>query len=116
MLSQLQLYYHSLPEPQQSTLLYLRSVITNFHPEITEHFSYSTAFFKYRKKNLCYFSVRKKDLQAYIGFVNGKLLKHRALAVEGRTQIKVYYLDSYQDLDLAVILELLSAAVAAENS
>lgn len=111
MLAPLDNYYHDLPEPQKSGLLFLRRHILEFSKDISEHFKYRTAFFHFKGKAFCYFSVRKKDQQAYIGFVNGHLLVHPALQSEGRTQIKVYYLDLEKDLDLASIDRILRAAL-----
>lgn len=111
MLNQLDNYYFSLPEPQQSAFLFLRKHLLNLNAEISEHFKYTTAFFHYKGKALCYFSVRKKDKQAYIGFVNGYLMKHKALASEGRSQIKVYYFDGAKDIDIATISKLLEMAI-----
>ena len=111
MLNQLDNYYFSLPEPQQSAFLFLRKHLLAYHPQITEHFKFSTAFFLFKGINLCYFSVRKKDKQAYIGFVNGYLMKHKALASEGRSQIKVYYFDGAKDIDIATINRLLEMAM-----
>ena len=100
-----------MPEPQQSAFLFLRKHLLAYDPQISEHFKFSTAFFLYRDINLCYFSVRKKDKQAYIGFVTGYLMKHKALASEGRSQIKVYYFDGAKDIDIATISQLLEIAI-----
>lgn len=111
MLNQLDNFYFSLPQPQQSAFLFLRKHLLNFDAEISEHFKYSTAFFHYKGKALCYFSLRKKDQQAYIGFVNGYLMKHKALAAEGRSQIKVFYFDGAKDIDIKSIGQLLEMAI-----
>lgn len=111
MLNQLDNFYFSLPEPQQSAFLYLRKHLLAYHPQITEHFKFLTAFFVYKGKNICYFSVRKKDNQAYIGFIKGYLMKHKALVAEGRSQVKVYYFDGAKDIDIATINQLLEKAI-----
>ncbi len=111
MLNQLDNFYFSKPEPAQSAFLFLRKFILEFNADITEHFKYSTAFFHYKTKALCYFSVRKKDQQAYIGFVNGYLMTHTALQAENRSQIKVYYFDPAVDIDVRTVKQLLKLAV-----
>jgi hypothetical protein len=104
-------YFFQLPEPQKSCLLFLRSYFLSFSPDITEHYKYSTAFFHFKGKGLCYFSVRKKDGQAYIGFLEGPHLKHPALVSENRSYVKVYYLDVTRDLDIKTINALLVLAI-----
>lgn len=111
MLNQLDNFYFSKPEPAQSAFLFLRNFILEFNAAISEHYKYSTAFFHYKGKALCYFSVRKKDQQAYIGFVNGYLMKHKSLAAENRSQIKVYYFNPAIDLDVDTVKQLLKLAV-----
>lgn len=105
-------YYSSYDEPIQGALLFLRQFMLEFHPEIEEHFKYSTAYFTFRGKALCYLSVRKKDKQTYIGFVNGHKIQHKALLAEGRSQIKVYYFSPDKDLDTGILSALLELAIS----
>lgn len=110
MLNQLDNYYFSLPEPQQSCLLFLRRHILSFSKDIQEHFTYSTAFFKLKGKLFCYFSISKKTGRTYIGFVRGNKIKHPKLKAEGRTQIRVFYVDPEKDIDIASLNQILQLA------
>lgn len=111
MLSPLDSYYDQLPEPQKSCLLFLRQFLLDFSPDLSEHYKYHTAFFHFKGKGICYFSVRKKDAQTYIGFMDGYRMKHPDVVSEDRTQIKVYYINLAEDLDLETIAALLKEAI-----
>lgn len=100
-------YYFSLPEPEQSCLLFLRRFLLDHSPHISEHFKFSTAFFYYKKEHLCYFSISKKTGKTYIGFVQGHRISHPKLLSEGRKQIKVFYLDPSQDVDVKTLKAIL---------
>lgn len=111
MLSQLDNYYFSKPEPEQSCLLFLRSFLLEYSPQIEEHWKYTTAFFTYKKKLFCYFSISKKTNKLYIGFVDGNKIKHKKLVEEGRKQIRVFYIDANKDVDVKSLNEILKTAV-----
>jgi hypothetical protein len=111
MLNTLDNYYLSLLEPEQSCLLFLRKYLLGFSPYMAEHWKYSTPFFYYKNKWLCYFSINKKTKQAYIGFVNGHKIKHAKLLSEGRKQIKVFYIDAEKDIDIKSLHAILKLAV-----
>lgn len=110
MLNQLDHYYLSLPEPEQSCLLFLRDFILAHDPAISHHFKYSTAFFYYNNKPLCYFSINVKK-QLYIGFVNGYKISDPTLVSEGRKQIRVWRIDPEQDIDIKTLKRILQAAL-----
>jgi hypothetical protein len=110
MLNHLDNYYFSLPEPQQSCLLFLRNFMLEYSPDITEHFKYGGAFFNYKGKSFAYLTTSKKTGKTYIGFVNGNLIKHKKLQSEGRSQIKVFYVDPEKDVDLKSLKEIMKLA------
>ncbi len=111
MLNQLDNYYLSKPEPQQSCLLFLRKFLLDHSPQMEETWKYTTAFFTYKKKMFCYFSISKKTNKLYIGFVDGNKIKHKKLAQEGRKQIRVFYIDPDKDVDVKSLKEILCLAV-----
>lgn len=111
MLNQLDNYYFSKPQPEQSCLLFLRGFLLEYSSQIEEHWKYTTAFFTYKKKLFCYFSISKKTGQLYIGFVNGNKIKHKKLVAEGRKQIKVLYIDPNKDIDIKSLKEIVKLAV-----
>ncbi|MBA2613873.1 MAG: DUF1801 domain-containing protein [Bacteroidetes bacterium] len=110
MLNHLDSYYFSQPEPYQSCLLFLRNFLLNYSTEIEEHWKYTTAFFTYKKKMFCYFSINKKTKQLYIGFVDGNKINHKKLVAEGRKQIKILYINPEKDIDVKALREILKFA------
>jgi hypothetical protein len=115
MLNYLDNYYFSQPEPEQSCLLFLRKFLLRYSPQIEEHWKYTTAFFTYKKKLFCYFSISKKSGALYIGFVDGNKIKHKKLVAEGRTQVRVFYIDPNKDIDIKNIKEILKEACKLYN-
>ena len=111
MLNHLDNYYFSKPEPEQSCLLFLRRFLLDYSPHIEEHWKYTTAFFTYKKKLFCYFSISKKTNRLYIGFVDGNKIKHKNLVEEGRKQIRVLYIDPNKDVDIKKLNVILNLAV-----
>ena len=111
MLNELERFYFSLPETDQSALLYLRQFVLDYSKKLTEHFKFRTPFFYYNGKMFCYFSVEKKTGRIYIGFVRGYLMKHKALISGNRTQIKVYYIDKDKDVNIKELKQLLNEAI-----
>jgi hypothetical protein len=110
MLNSLNNYYISLLEPEQSSLLFLRTYLLEFSPHITEHWKYSTPFFYHKTKAFYYFSINKKK-QVYIGFVNGNKIKHPKLLSEERKQIKVFYIYADKDIDIKSLNAILKLAI-----
>ncbi len=111
MLNHLDNYYFSKPEPEQSCLLFLRRFLLDYSPHIEEHWKYTTAFFTYKKKLFCYFSISKKTNRLYIGFVDGNKIKHKDLVEEGRKQIRAFYIDPNKDVDIKKLNVILNLAV-----
>ncbi len=110
MLNHLDNYFLSLPEPEQSCLLFVRQLILGFNKAISERWRYNTPFYYYKEKWMCYISYQKKQKTIYLGFVHGHHLKHKKLLSEGRKQIKVYYLNPDKDLDIRTIMALFKEA------
>ncbi len=103
-------YFLSVPEPQRSTVQFLRHF---FIVEIglTEKQKFNTPFYYYNGKWFGFLSYNKdKDHELYISFTKGFKVEHPALASEGRKQAKIYRIDSSNDIDveeLKKITELL---------
>lgn len=111
MLNELENYYFALPEPDQSTLLFLRRFLLDHSNKVTEHFKFRTPFFYYNGKMFCYLSIEKKTKRIYIGFVRGYAMNHKSLIAGNRTQIKVYYIDKEKDLKIKELKQLLKEAI-----
>ncbi|MBI3519672.1 MAG: DUF1801 domain-containing protein [Bacteroidetes bacterium] len=109
--SQLDNYFLSLPEPEQSALLFLRHFFTN-EIQLQENWKFNTPFYYYNNKWFCYLSYGKKKRDIYIGFVKGYLVSHPKLVAEGRKQIKVYKVNPEKDInakELMAICKLLKS-------
>lgn len=101
-------YFFRIPEPEQSTLLFLRKKILESDPEnITQTLSFGLPFFKFKKKMLCYFYFSKKHQQYYVSFYHGDRLNHPLLLSEGRKKFKILLIDMEEDLPVELILELI---------
>lgn len=105
-------YFLNLPEAEQQCFLYLRDYLKNFNQEITEHLKFNVPFYYYKNKWLCYFTYQPKTKQSYIGFVDGKFLKHKKLEFKGRTLIKQYNIIANEDLRLKELDAILTEAIA----
>ncbi|HQQ93724.1 MAG TPA: DUF1801 domain-containing protein [Bacteroidia bacterium] len=112
MLNQLDNYFFTLPEPEQGCLLFVRKFILEFNTGISEHWHYNTPFYYYKGRWMCYIAHKAKSRTFYLGFVHGYKLKHKNLLSEGRKQIKVYYLDAHQDLDIEGLRKVFMLALA----
>lgn len=94
-------FFLSIPEPQQSALLFLRQFFIN-EIQLEENWKFNTPFYYYKGKWFCYISYnKKKNHEIYIGFVKGYLVNHKALLAEGRKQIKVYRINPEKDIKVS---------------
>ena len=106
MLNHLDNYFFSQPEPYQSCMLFLRGFILKSDKNISEHFKFNIPFYHYKNKWFCYISVNKKK-QLYIGIVHGNKVKHAKLVAEGRKQIKYFYINPSQDVDIKSLKQVM---------
>jgi len=104
-------YFLSLPEPEQSCLLFLRQFILDFNKGISEHWHYNTPFYYYQGKWMCYISYQSKKRILYLAFVHGNQLKHKKLLSEGRKQVKVFYLDAAKDVNIRTLKAIFTEAL-----
>lgn len=111
MLNELDNFYFSLAEPDQSTFLFLRQTILGHSKYITEHFKFKTPFFYYKGKWFCYFGMEKRSGRLYIGFIKGSEMKNKHLFAGKRTMIKILYIDKDKDIDRMLLKQVLKEAV-----
>lgn len=111
MLNYVDNYFFSLPEPEQSCLLYVRSFMLSYSKHISEAWKFNTPFYYYKGKWLCYVSTNKKNKSIYIGFIKGHLMQHTKLVSEGRKQIKVFHLDANKDIDVKSLNAIMKKAL-----
>lgn len=90
----------SIPEPQRSTLLFLRHFFVE-EMHLQEHIKFNTPFYNFKEKWFCYLSYSaKRNHEIYIGFVRGHKIVFPNLEHEGRKQIKIYRINSEKDIDI----------------
>lgn len=99
-------FFLKIPEPQQSTLLFLRHFFSQ-EMNLQESWKFNTPFYYYKEKWFCYlsYSVKRKH-EIYIGFVRGHLVEAPNLVSEGRKQIKVYRIDPSKDIDVKALKKI----------
>jgi hypothetical protein len=103
-------FYHSKPELQRESLLFLRRTILETDSNITEGISYGTAFFYAYGKTLCYFHYGKMGF--YIGFTKGNKLKERKGFYAGeRTVVKILPMDLEKTLNTRLLKNVLTEAL-----
>ncbi len=111
MFAQINNFYLSQPEPNQSCLLVVRKIILDHDKSLTEHWKYSMPFFYYKGKMLCYLWTNKKTGQPYIGFADGNKMDFPELIQEKRSRMKIFMVDTEKDLPVKKIKLLLKAAI-----
>lgn len=104
-------FYLSQPEPAQSCLMALRSIVLQQDESVTETKKYGMPCFCIGKKAFCYLWKDKKSNEPYILFVEGRRIDHPALEKGNRTRMKILRVNPAEDLHVALIEKVLSAAV-----
>lgn len=111
MLPDLDHFYLNQPEPNQSCLLALRSIILAADPEVNETRKYGMPCFCYRKKMFAYLWVDKLTTRPYILMVEGNHLNHDFLEKRNRNRMKIFNIDPKKDLPIRKINVLLRDAL-----
>ena len=104
-------FYLSKEEPNKSCLLAMRSIILAQDRHITETVKYGMPCFCYRNKILCYLWIDKKTLEPYMLMADGKQLSHPQLEQGARSKMKIFRVNSEQDLPVDTIKSILTAAI-----
>ncbi len=110
-ISALDNYYLQKEEPQKSCLLALRSIILEQDAAVTETMKWGMPCFCFKKKMFCYLWTDKKTKEPYILFVEGKHLDHPQLETGQRARMKIFRLNSAEDLPIDTITSLLNQAL-----
>lgn len=82
-------YFLSLPEPEQSALLFLHDFLMK-DTNLQFKRKFNTPFYYYNGKWFCFISYDGKKRDIYISFVKGNQVTHPKLHSEGRKQMKIY--------------------------
>jgi hypothetical protein len=111
MLSDLENFFISQPEPRRSVYMHLRTHIPTLSSGITPEWKYRLPFFYLNGRMLCYLWYDKKTNDPYIGICDGYLMDHPALEMQDRKRIKILRLDPNKDLNMNLIDEVLLLAI-----
>lgn len=99
-------FFLKIPEPQQSSLLFLRQFFID-EMQLQEHWKFNTPFYYYNGKWFCYLSYSaKRKHEIYIGFVKGNEVEFPGLVSEGRKQIKVFRINPEEDIDVNALKKI----------
>lgn len=100
-------FYLTLPEPEQSVLLFLHQfLIANMQLQTARKFN--TPFYYHHGKWFCYLDYQKKKRSIHLSFVKGNVISHPKLLSEGRKQMKIYKIPLEKDLDIDELTEIIS--------
>lgn len=112
-------YFVNQPQPFQSIMLYVRSVILKTLPNVIERFSYSIPFYNIGKKSMLYLNVLKGKDYVDVAFVHGVLFEKEFPFLRddnNRKQVRSIQLKTLEDLDELQFVELLkTAAIQTQN-
>lgn len=104
-------YYENLTEPLQGFMMALRQIVLDLNEEVEETWKWSTPFFLYRKRMLCYLWTDKKTGEPYLGISGGDALDHPALVQKHNAKIKKLVFDLEEDIPVETIREVLLLSV-----
>jgi hypothetical protein len=100
-------FFATLPEPQQSALLFLQQFLKT-EMELEEAWKNNTPFYYTKKKWFAFISYNPKDHEIYISFVKGGQIDHAKLVSEGRKQMKIYYINPEKDINTKELSRIVS--------
>ena len=99
-------FYAAQPEPQRGCFLALRDFVLSLHPDIKADWKWGTPFFSFRGKMFCYFWMKKKTKEPYIGIHKTKDFEHPNLEMGKRTLIKIFRVNAAEDLPMEALMEV----------
>jgi hypothetical protein len=113
-------YFFNQPEPFQSIMLYVRSVILKTLPDVIERYSYNIPFYNIGKKPMLYLNVLKGKDYVDVAFVHVVVYEKEFPFLRDdnkRKQVRSIQLKTIEDLDELQFVELLkTAAIQTQNN
>ena len=103
--------YMRFKEPNRSCLLALRNIILEQDVNISETIKYNMPCFCYKNKMFAYLWTDKKTDEPYILFVDGIYLDHPILETGNRSRMKIFRVNSNNDLPLPTIKMLIGMSL-----
>ena len=104
-------YYLNQEEPNRSCLLALRTIILKQDINIIATQKWGMPCFCYKKKMFCYLWTDKKTNEPYLLMVEGKHLNHPELEQGKRSRMKIFRVNSSEDLPVKTIESILQTAL-----
>ena len=101
------------PEPYQSVMMHVRSIILRNLDHIEEKYSYSVPFYHYRKKPFVYVNILKGQQFVDVAFVKGAQLESNFPQLQNynnRKYVRSLQYRSLEDIDELLLIEVLRAA------
>lgn len=105
MITLLESYYLSKPEPYQSCLLALRDIILSTDPNICHERKFQIPFFTYKNKKLGYLWLNRKKLM--LGFCMDKSLQNPIAGIKPKDKYESFEINPNADLPVDMILQKL---------
>jgi hypothetical protein len=102
MITKLESYYLTKPEPYQSCLLALRDIILRVNPGICHERKFQIPFFTYKDKKLGYLWLNGKKLM--LGFCLDKSLQEVVPGVKPKDKYESMRIDPNTDLPIDIIM------------
>jgi len=102
---ELENYYLKQPEPIQSCLLALKTIVLNTSPAITHERKFQIPFFCYKGKKLCFLWVNKKRL--LMGFVKDSSVLPKPETGRRKNEFETMVIDPDKDIPVRLIAALL---------
>ena len=106
-------YILNQPEPYQSIMLYVRSVILKTLPEVKEKYKYKIPFYHLYKKPMCYLNILKGTNYVDVAFVQGVFLQDKFTQLQNgnnRKQVRSIQVKSIENFDELLFVKLLKEA------
>ena len=97
-------FFLDKPDPIGPCLQYLRDLILDFDPSITETIKYGMPCYLYGQKPLCYLWTDKKTNHPYLLIVEGNNINHPSLLQGNRKRMKTLPIDPFQDVDKSLVI------------
>jgi|SRR5579859_3434326 len=110
---ELENYYLKQPEPIQSCLLALKSIILSVDKEISHRRLYQIPFFNYKDKKLAFLWVNKKKL--LFGIVTDKNILTFPEGVRRKDQYESTTIDPNEDIPVEEIVDMLRRQIKRYN-
>ena len=100
-------YFLSLPEPEQSVLLFLHLFFSK-EVMLSHKRKFNTPFYYYNGKWFCYLDYNKVTRSIHVSFVKGNQVSHPKLLSEGRKQMKIYRVNLEKDINVKELAEIIT--------